>query len=261
MFPNLKRLLRTHRSAIVAILLGMGMLQQGCGSKPYSPAPCGVALSGDIVARQFAQWQRGEGNFFDLLHDDVIWTVSGRSPVSGTYKGKACFMNQAVAPVLGQLRAPLVPELIDITTDNKYVWLHFKARATTLSGRIYENTYLWKLQLEAGKIIRGIAFLDTHELVILMKDNRSENRTGPQGTMEATGEYLGMWVTKDGHIRHELLPNGRYDESRGTRKSAYRGRYKVTGNHIDYRDDTGFTADGEFKDGILYHAGMILYKE
>lgn len=89
----------------------------------------------------------------------------------------------------------------------------------------------------------------------------SENRTGPQETMEATGEYLGMWVTKDGHIRHELLPNGRYDESRGTRKGAYRGRYKVTGNHIDYRDDTGFTADGEFKDGILYHAGMILYKE
>lgn len=25
----------------------------------------------------------------------------------------------------------------------------------------------------------------------------------------------------------------------------------VTGNHIDYKDDTGFTADGEFKEGIL----------
>ena len=32
-------------------------------------------------------------------------------------------------------------------------------------------------------------------------------------------------------------------------------------NHIDYKDDTGFTADGEFKDGILYHVGMVLYKE
>ena len=27
--------------------------------------------------------------------------------------------------------------------------------------------------------------------------------------------YVGMWVTKDGYIRHELLPNGRYDEARG----------------------------------------------
>lgn len=33
---------------------------------------------------------------------------------------------------------------------------------------------------------------------------------------------VGMWVTADGHIRHELLPNGRYDEARGSRESAYR---------------------------------------
>lgn len=27
--------------------------------------------------------------------------------------------------------------------------------------------------------------------------------------------YVGMWVTADGRIRHELLPGGRYDEARG----------------------------------------------
>ena len=70
-----------------------------------------------------------------------------------------------------------------------------------------------------------------------------------------------MWVTKDGNIRHELLPNKRYDEARGTRKSAYQGDYNITDNHIDYKDDTGFTADGDFKNGILYHACMMLYKE
>ncbi|WP_412678948.1 Atu4866 domain-containing protein [Brevibacillus nitrificans] len=76
-----------------------------------------------------------------------------------------------------------------------------------------------------------------------------------------TKPYVGMWVTADKHIRHELLPNGRYDEARGNRKSAYTGSYTITGNHIDYVDDTGFTADGEFRDGILYHAGMILFRE
>lgn len=80
-------------------------------------------------------------------------------------------------------------------------------------------------------------------------------------TLEESKEYIGMWVTKDGTIRHELLPNNRYDEARGTRKSAYQGVYKVLGNHIEYKDDTGFKADGEFKKGILYHAGMVLYKE
>ncbi|MCE8017698.1 Atu4866 domain-containing protein [Halomonas sp. MCCC 1A17488] len=73
--------------------------------------------------------------------------------------------------------------------------------------------------------------------------------------------YVGMWVTDDGHIRHELLPNNRYDEARGERESAYQGRYRVTGNTIEYWDDTGFTADGEFIDGVLYHAGMVLRRK
>jgi len=79
--------------------------------------------------------------------------------------------------------------------------------------------------------------------------------------MPAQHLYVGLWMTEDGHIRHELLPNGRYDEARGNRESAYRGRYEVTGNHIEYWDDTGFTADGDFIDGVLHHAGMILYRK
>jgi len=70
-----------------------------------------------------------------------------------------------------------------------------------------------------------------------------------------------MWVTEDGYIRHELLPNKRYDEARGGRESAYQGRYEITGNRINYWDDTGFTADGEFRDSELYHGGYIFYRE
>lgn len=73
--------------------------------------------------------------------------------------------------------------------------------------------------------------------------------------------YVGMWVTADGYIRHELLPNGRYDEARGNRESAYQGSYIVKDNHIEYVDDTGFTANGDFINGVLYHAGMVLYLE
>lgn len=77
----------------------------------------------------------------------------------------------------------------------------------------------------------------------------------------AAHSFVGMWVTADGRVRHELLPNGRYDEARGGRKSAYQGRYEISGNHIDYWDDTGFTADGDFIDGVLHHGGMILRRE
>ena len=75
----------------------------------------------------------------------------------------------------------------------------------------------------------------------------------------ATHPYVGRWVTADDRVRHELLSNGRYDEARGARESAYRGRYEVTGTHIDYWDDTGFTADGTFADiDTLHHGGMVL---
>lgn len=73
--------------------------------------------------------------------------------------------------------------------------------------------------------------------------------------------YIGMWITEDGQIRHNLLPDNRYDEARGSRESAYQGRYEVSGDHIEYWDDTGFTANGDFIDGVLYHGGMIFYRD
>jgi hypothetical protein len=90
----------------------------------------------------------------------------------------------------------------------------------------------------------------------------SNNQAQPgDGTEMIANPYIGMWVTKDGHIRQELLTNGRYDEARGARRSAYQGRYEIRGNKIDYWDDTGFTADGEFIDGVLHHGGMLFYRE
>ncbi|XRQ08627.1 Atu4866 domain-containing protein [Actinomadura welshii] len=73
--------------------------------------------------------------------------------------------------------------------------------------------------------------------------------------------YVGMWVTADGRIRQELLANGRYEEERDGRERAYTGRYTVTGTHLDYYDDLGFTATGDVRDGVLYHEHLVLYRE
>jgi hypothetical protein len=88
----------------------------------------------------------------------------------------------------------------------------------------------------------------------------SQITSAEEAGASATHPYVGMWVTEDGYIRHELQPDGRYVEARGTRERAYLGRYEVTGDHIDYWDDTGFTADGDFVNGVLHHAGMVLYR-
>lgn len=108
----------------------------------------------------------------------------------------------------------------------------------------------FSVSLIAAVMSLGFAHADVRRT----KDNEQEVGMTAQ-------RYAGLWVTADGQIRHELKSDGRYVEARGNQERAYEGRYWLTGDHIDYRDDTGFTADGDFKDGILYHAGMILYRQ
>ena len=71
-------------------------------------------------------------------------------------------------------------------------------------------------------------------------------------------DHLGVWCTADGYVRQELREDGRYVEARGAREGAYTGRYEVTGDRIEYWDDSGLTADGVFVAGVLHHAGMVM---
>ncbi|WP_330308246.1 MULTISPECIES: Atu4866 domain-containing protein [unclassified Streptomyces] len=61
-------------------------------------------------------------------------------------------------------------------------------------------------------------------------------------------------------VTRESRRLGRYDEARGNRQSACTGSYTVTGNHLDYVDDTGFTATGDIRDGVLFHEHLVLYR-
>lgn len=73
-----------------------------------------------------------------------------------------------------------------------------------------------------------------------------------QQEQEISQSFTGMWVTADGQIRLELLPDGRYDEARGSRKSAYTGRYVViSDSELEFFDDSGFTAKGRIDQGVL----------
>ena len=109
--------------------------------------------------------------------------------------------------------------------------------------------------IAAALVLSGVGLLPSQEGIARMTaEGNVDERTA------RSHSYTGMWVTADGHVRHQLLPGGRYREARGLRECAYEGRYAVTGDHIDYWDDTGFTADGDFVDGVLHHGGMILYR-
>ncbi|WP_247197678.1 Atu4866 domain-containing protein [Streptomyces sp. GESEQ-35] len=86
-------------------------------------------------------------------------------------------------------------------------------------------------------------------------DKAATAATDEAPVYDQTHPYVGMWADENDFVRQELLPDGRYDEARGDRPSAYQGRYWINGTRIDYLDDLGFWAFGEFQDDHLHHAG------
>lgn len=71
----------------------------------------------------------------------------------------------------------------------------------------------------------------------------------------SASQHLGTWVDSTGFIHQHLTADGRYDETRGGRRHAYRGAFRIDGDRIVYRDDLGFWAYGRFGDGVLHHGG------
>lgn len=122
-----------------------------------------------IIKQAFDKWVAGTGNFFDLLADSVHWTVAGSSPVSGVYKSREQFLNEAVKPITDKLSGKITPvKLLGLYADNDVVVLLWEGAAKAKDGLPYKNTYCWQMTLKTGKIVSAVAFLDTYTLQELM---------------------------------------------------------------------------------------------
>ncbi|AUS81072.1 amidohydrolase [Actinoalloteichus sp. AHMU CJ021] len=95
------------------------------------------------------------------------------------------------------------------------------------------------------------------------------HRIGPGGDDAGSGlaeapvdpARVGVWIDTEDFLHQELTAEGRYDETRGGRTHAFEGRYWVRGDRIDYLDDLGFWAFGEFDGDTLHHAGYTLRRK
>jgi ketosteroid isomerase-like protein len=115
-----------------------------------------------LITDAFAAWARGDGNaFFNLLAEDVRWTVIGGTPVSRTYPGRAAFVEGAVKPLTAKLAGPIVPTVRDIIAEGDKLVLQWDGRSSGKNGAIYHQTYCWVMRFENGKVREGVAYLDT----------------------------------------------------------------------------------------------------
>jgi Agrobacterium tumefaciens protein Atu4866 len=79
--------------------------------------------------------------------------------------------------------------------------------------------------------------------------------------VDVVSRLVGMWITGDGQVQRDVRADGRFVERNAVSdKPTREGRYEIVGDKVAYYDDAGVRSDGVYKDGILYHAGLIFYR-
>lgn len=121
-------------------------------------------INKQIISDGFTQWANGTGNFFDLLADDMVWTITGKSPISKTYTSRKQFIDEAIIPLNERLKVKIKPFVRALYSEGDTVIVLWDGKATANDGLPYDNTYSWYLQVKDGKIINATAFFDTIDL-------------------------------------------------------------------------------------------------
>ena len=114
-----------------------------------------------LVEKAFDAWANGTGSPYDLLADDVSWTIVGHSDASGTYPSRAAFMSEVIGPFGARMRQGLRPSIRQLVTQGDTVIIFFDASGIAKDGKPYANTYAWFWEMRDGRVIRAHAFFDS----------------------------------------------------------------------------------------------------
>ena len=115
-----------------------------------------------ILEEAIAKWKAGDGMaIFNLLADDVVWTVIGSTAVSGTYRSRQAFIDGAVTAIGSRIDGMVAPEIVDILAVDDTIVLRWDGKGRMRDGAPYENRYSWTMRFHNGKVVEGTAYLDT----------------------------------------------------------------------------------------------------
>lgn len=122
----------------------------------------GATENKKLIQAAFDAWADGDGGaFFNILAEDVRWTVIGSGPVSRAYTSRQAFLNGAAKPLNAKLAGPIQPTVVDIIAEGDSVVLQWEGTATAKSGKPYNNNYCWVMRVADGKVREGTAYIDT----------------------------------------------------------------------------------------------------
>jgi hypothetical protein len=133
------------------------------GEAAMSQRTATEANNRQLVEQAFAAWASGSGSPYDLLADDVSWTIVGHSDASREYPSRAAFIDEVITPFNARMRPgqglrPIIRELYASGDD---VVIFFDASGVAKDGVAYANTYAWFWRMRDGRVVRAHAFFDS----------------------------------------------------------------------------------------------------
>jgi ketosteroid isomerase-like protein len=124
-----------------------------------------MSKTGRAIVEEY--WKKlGSGDMqgsMAMLSPDVTYVMTGKTPISGTFRGMAEAVEKLMKPVFSKIQdLKLVPDEFIGEGDRVAVLAHGHAR--TSDGGTYENQYVFVYGVRDGKIVAVAEYLDTVEV-------------------------------------------------------------------------------------------------
>lgn len=119
---------------------------------------------------------------FEHMADDVRWTVSGTTKLSGTVVGKQNAIEQKLMPFLSVIEGPILLTATNIVAEGDFVVVQSQGRSTTKSGKPYDNSYCVVYRMQDGKMQEITEYLDTQLLAEVLAEQPPTDSTSHVGS-------------------------------------------------------------------------------
>jgi uncharacterized protein len=123
---------------------------------------CSFASNRARLEHVFAETAKGNGRpFLDAFAEDAIWTVTGTTGWSKTYRGKSAILNDLIAPLRRILAPPLRTHARRLIAEGDIVVVEARGQNLTRDGKPYENNYCYVFEFRDREVTSLTEYADT----------------------------------------------------------------------------------------------------
>lgn len=98
--------------------------------------------------------------FEQMFASDVEWTIAGHGPVARTYNGLEDLFDNAEEALFQRFAEPLRITTHGVWADGDKVFAQIDSATQAIDGKPYRNGYMYIMEIEEGKVVSGIEWLD-----------------------------------------------------------------------------------------------------